>query len=157
MNKSILLLLVLITFNSNAQTKILFDATKAEMAGNADWIVDADSHNIYFSSSTHLPYASSGTTGASNPARFPSPAQAGITTSTAENFWQGGLSFWAVDCVKQGYTVETLPFNVPITYNVSSNPQDLSHYNVFVVDEPNMLFLLVKEMQLLLLCKMEVD
>jgi len=125
---------------ASAQVKILFDATKAEMAGNADWIVDADAHNIYFSSSTHLPYASSGTTGASNPSRFPSPAQAGITTSTAENFWQGGLSYWAVDCVKQGYTVESLPFNVPITYNVASNPQDLSHYNVFVVDEPNMLF-----------------
>lgn len=124
----------------NAQVKILFDATKAEMAGNADWIIDADSHNIYFSSTTHLPYASSGTTGASNPARFPSPAQSGITTSTAEDFWQGALSYWAIDCVKQGYTVESLPFNVPITYNVASNPQDLSHYNVFVVDEPNMLF-----------------
>jgi hypothetical protein len=124
----------------NAQVKILFDATKAEMAGNADWIIDADSHNIYFSSATHLPYASSGTTGASNPARFPSPAQSGITSSTAENFWQGALSYWAIDCVKQGYTVESLPFNVPITYNVASNPQDLSNYNVFVVDEPNMLF-----------------
>ena len=124
----------------NAQVKILFDATKAEMAGNADWIIDADSHNIYFSSTTHLPYASSGTTGASNPARFPSPAQSGITTSTAEDFWQGALSYWAIDCVKQGYTVESLPFNVPITYNVASNPQDLSNYNVFVVDEPNMLF-----------------
>lgn len=123
-----------------AQVKILFDATKAEMAGNADWIIDADAHNIYFSGTTHLPYASSGTTGASNPLRYPTPAQSGITASTGEDFWQGGLSYWAVDCVKQGYTVESLPFNVPITYNVASNPQDLSHYNVFVVDEPNMLF-----------------
>lgn len=124
----------------NAQVKILFDATKAEMAGNADWIIDADAHNIYFSSTTHLPYASSGTTGASNPLRYPTPAQSGITSSTTEDFWQGALSYWAVDCVKQGYTVECLPFNVPITYNVASNPQDLSNYNVFVVDEPNMLF-----------------
>lgn len=135
-----LLVALLLNFVSSAQVKILFDATKAEMAGNADWIIDADSHNIYFSSSTHLPYASSGTTGASNPSRYPTPAQSGITSSTTEDFWQGGLSYWAVDCVKQGYTVESLPFNVPITYNVASNPQDLSHYNVFVVDEPNMLF-----------------
>jgi hypothetical protein len=135
-----LLLGLLLNLTSSAQVKILFDATKAEMAGNADWIIDADSHNIYFSSSTHLPYASSGSTGASNPSRYPTPAQSGITSSTTEDFWQGGLSYWAVDCVKQGYTVESLPFNAAITYNVASNPQDLSHYNVFVVDEPNMLF-----------------
>ncbi|HOS47696.1 MAG TPA: hypothetical protein PLG57_03620, partial [Bacteroidia bacterium] len=34
---------------SYAQTKILFDASKAEAAGNADWVIDADAHNIgYF-------------------------------------------------------------------------------------------------------------
>lgn len=30
--------------------KILFDATKAESEGNADWVVDADLNNLRFSS-----------------------------------------------------------------------------------------------------------
>jgi hypothetical protein len=135
-----LLLSLICHLAGSAQVKILFDATKAEMAGSADWVIDADSHNIYFSSTTHLPYASSGTTGGSNPLRYPSPAQSGITTSTTEDFWQGALSYWAIDCAKQGYTVESLPFNAQITYGNTSNTQDLTHYNVFVVDEPNMLF-----------------
>ncbi|PWA03906.1 T9SS type A sorting domain-containing protein [Flavobacterium psychrotolerans] len=128
-----------ITFNSNAQTKILFDATKAQMAGNADWVIDADAHNIFFNSTTHLPYTSNGI-GASNPQRMPTPAQSGITASTPETYWQGSLSYWAIDCVKKGYTVESLPFNVAITYGNVNNPQDLSNYKVFVVDEPNSLF-----------------
>ena len=128
------------SFSGVAQVKILFDATKAEMAGNADWVIDADAHNIYFNSTTHLPYASSGSTGASNPQRIPTPAQSGISAATTEDYWQGGLSYWAVDCVKQGYIVESLPYNVPITYGSASNAQDLSNYKIFVVDEPNMLF-----------------
>jgi hypothetical protein len=133
------LLTIITTFYSNAQTKILFDATKAEMVSNADWIIDADTHNIFFSSTTHLPYASNGT-GASNPQRIPTPAQSGIIASTPETYWDGALSNWAVDCVKQGYVVESLPFNVAITYGNTSNPQDLSNYKVFIVDEPNSLF-----------------
>jgi hypothetical protein len=131
---------LLVSFSGITQVKILFDATKAEMAGNADWVIDADAHNIYFNSTTHLPYASSGSSGASNPQRIPTPAQSGITAATTEDYWQGALSYWAVDCVKQGYIVESLPFNVAITYGNSSNVQDLSNYNIFVVDEPNMLF-----------------
>ena len=130
----------LVSFSGVAQIKILFDATKAEMASNADWVIDADVHNIYFNSTTHLPYASSGNIGASNPQRYPTPAQTGITASTAETFWQGSLSNWAIDCVNQGYVVETLPFNAQITYGNSANVQDLSNYKVFVVDEPNMAF-----------------
>jgi len=34
---------------ANAQTKILFDATKAETAGNADWVIDVDAHNLGYS------------------------------------------------------------------------------------------------------------
>jgi len=41
------LLLIVVSFYSKAQTKILFDATKAEMVSNADWIIDADTHNIF--------------------------------------------------------------------------------------------------------------
>jgi hypothetical protein len=139
--KIVFTFLVLNSYVTIAQNKILFDATKAEMAGSADWIIDADANNIYFSSSTHIPYVSSGsTTGASNPQRIPTPAQSGITSSTAETYWNGALSAMAVDCAKQGYTVESLPFNGAITYGNSGNVQDLSNYKVFVVDEPNSAF-----------------
>ena len=41
----------LIVSYSEAQTiKVLFDASKAESAGNADWVVDANSYNIGFGS-----------------------------------------------------------------------------------------------------------
>lgn len=133
------ILLLLNSAFTFAQNKILFDATKAEMAGSADWVIDADTHNIFFSSSTHLPYAGTGT-GQSNPQRIPTPNQSGITSSTIETYWNGALSALAVDCVKQGYTVETLPFNSQITYGNAANVQDLSNYKVFVVDEPNMSF-----------------
>ncbi len=120
-----------------SQVKILFDATKAEMAGNADWVIDADLHNLGVGSSG--PYVSSSGT-KSNPQRIPTPAQSGITASTSETYWDGGLSAWAVDCAKKGYTVESLPWNSQITYGNSSNAQDLSNYKVFVIDEPNLVF-----------------
>ena len=120
---------------SLAQVKILFDATKAESAGNADWVVDANTHNIYWN-----PTAQIGSGSESNPQRVPAPAQSGITASTPETYWTGGLSNWGVDCAKQGYTVETLPVGGSITYGNSSNAQDLSNYNVFIVCEPNLLF-----------------
>ena len=45
--KKILSVFTLIVFlSTNAQIKILFDATKAEMAGNADWVIDADEFNL---------------------------------------------------------------------------------------------------------------
>lgn len=106
------------------------------MAGSADWVIDADTHNIFTSSG---PSQTGGGT-ESNPQRFPTPAQSGITSATSETFWNGALSYWAIDCVKQGYIVETLPYNGQITYGVSSNLQDLSNYKVFVVDEPNISF-----------------
>jgi len=138
---TLLLFIFCITISSFAQNKILFDATKAEMCSNADWIMDADAHNIYFNSTTHIPYVSAGsTTGASNAQRIPTPAQSGITSATSETYWEGGISAIAVDCAKQGYTVETLPYNGAITFNNSANVQDLSNYKVFVVTEPNTLF-----------------
>jgi hypothetical protein len=133
-----LLFLLLSTQILSAQRpKILFDATKAEMASNADWVIDADLHNLTVNSSSHL-MVTGGTD--SNPQRYPTPAQSGITASTAQTFWQGALSAWGVDAVKSGFDVETLPFNGKITYNDATNVQDLKNYNVFVVDEPNILF-----------------
>ncbi len=119
-----------------AQQKILFDATKAEMAGNADWVIDADQHNIGFSNGS----AVVGSGRESNPQRFPTPAQSTVTSSTPETYWEGGLSAWGIDLVKKGFEVETLSYNGKITYGNSSNPQDLSNYAVFVVDEPNIRF-----------------
>ncbi|PQJ08814.1 hypothetical protein CJD36_022435 [Flavipsychrobacter stenotrophus] len=124
---------------SNAQIKILFDASKAEMAGNADWVIDADQYNIKFSSSTGLPYLASGSN-KSNPAQIPTPSQSGISATTAETYWTGAISAWAVDCVKKGYTVESLPWDGRITYGDASNTQDLSNYKVFIADEPNIPF-----------------
>ncbi|GAB4094146.1 hypothetical protein [Flaviaesturariibacter terrae] len=121
-----------------AQTRILFDASKAESAGNADWVIDADLHN--------LDWNPTGATGsgslytASNPQQIPTPAQSGVGANTAETYWEGALSAWAVDCAKQGYVVESLPYNGQITFNNAGNPQDLSRYKVFVVDEPNIRF-----------------
>lgn len=117
----------------------LFDATKAEMAGNADWVIDADTHNLKVSAASD----GSGTPGSgseSNPQRYPTPDQSGVTSGTLETFWQGALSAWAIDLVKNGHHVETLPYNGRITWKDGTNPQDLTNYNVFVLVEPNILF-----------------
>src|SRR6476620_624345 len=103
--------------NTVTPKKFLFDATKAETAGNADWVLDADAA----------------------PQRFPTPAQSNITASTSESFWRGGLSAWGVSLAKLGHTVETLPSGTAITYG-GTGAQDLKNYDVFVVDEPNTRF-----------------
>ena len=114
-----ILLLLAISSSSFAQIKILFDATKAETVGNADWVIDEDN---------------------GTPQRIPTPAQSQITAATPETFWTGALSYWGIDCVNKGYTVETLPSNGKITYGTLTNAQDLSNYKAFVVDEPNIIF-----------------
>jgi hypothetical protein len=42
-----------------------------------------------------------------------------------------------VDLVKKGFHVESLPVGARISYGDGTNAQDLSHYNVFVMPEPN--------------------
>ena len=131
-------IILIVIQRSHAQTvHVLFDATKAEMAGNADWVVDYDQSTLGVGSSG--PYLT--TSGhQSNPQRIPTPPQSGITSSTAETYWSGGLSAWGVDCAKKGYIVETLPWDGQITYGNSSNVQDLSNYKVYIIDEPNLVF-----------------
>jgi hypothetical protein len=134
----ILSLVLFVQSISRAQTSpaILFDNRKAETAGNADWIIDADVHNLNFPASGAI-----GTTGTeSNAQRIPLPAQSGITATTPETYWNGALSALAVDMVKKGYRVESLPYNVALTYGNSGNAQDLSNYSVYVVCEPNIIF-----------------
>ena len=103
------------TFVSKTPKKFLFDASKGETAGNADWILDWDK----------------------SPQRFPTPTH--ITASTPENYWNGALSAWGIALVKLGHTVESLPSSGSITYG-ENNEQDLKNYGVFVVDEPNIKF-----------------
>ena len=126
---------------SNAQVKILFDATKAESAANADWVIDADKHDLGFSNGP----AVLGSGNESDPQRFPTPDQSTVTSSTLETYWEGSLSAWGIDMVKKGYEVETLPYNVAITYGNTSNVQDLSNYNVFIIDEPNIKFTIAED------------
>ncbi len=86
--------------------KILFDYTKDETAGNADWIIDRD-----------FP--------------FPEPQ-----FPLDEKSWDGAISAFAVSIVRElNDTVFTL-HGYPITYNDSTNPYDLSNFDVFVIPEP---------------------
>lgn len=135
--KIIRLALLFISVTGFAQTKILFDASKAQMCSNADWVIDADVFNLGLGTGGIM---EAGQSNEANPGRYPTPAQSGITQSTAETYWDGALSAWAVDLVKLGYEVETLPYTGSITYGNSSNAQDLSHYKVFISDEPNIRF-----------------
>ncbi len=133
------LFLFLLAFSVGLQAqsiKILFDATKAETAGNADWVIDADQHNLGYSNGP----AVVGQGNESNAQIVPTPAQTGINQSTPETFWKGALSSWGIDLVKKGYSVETLPYNGTISYGNSGNAQDLSNYKVFIVCEPNIVF-----------------
>jgi len=113
--------------------KFLFDASKRENAGNADWQIDADG-------TESVPTYTGGTTVETKAQRFPTPSYTGITSSTPETYWKGGMSAWAVELVKRGNLVESLPNGTAITYGNTSNAQDLSNYDVFVVVEPNRLF-----------------
>ncbi len=108
--------------------KFLFDATKAETAGNADWVIDEDN---------------------SIPQRIPTPLQNTITVSTPETYWTGAISAWGIALVKKGHSVETLPSTGTITYGNAANPQDLSNYHVFVVNEPNIRFTAAEKVALL--------
>jgi hypothetical protein len=93
--------------------QVLFDNTSAETAGNADWII---------STSQPDPLGQN-----------PNP--------TSETSWTGAISAWGVALQRTGdYSLSTLPSTGRITYGDSSNAQDLSHYNEFVLPEPNILF-----------------
>ena len=129
--------LLLFPKSVSATPTLLFDATKAESAGNADWVIDADVHNVSYSTGPAV-IGSGGTE--SNPQQIPTPAASGITASTSETYWTGALSSWGVSLVKKGDGVQTLPIGGSITYGNSGNAQDLSHYSAYVLDEPSISF-----------------
>jgi hypothetical protein len=113
--------------------KFLFDASHYENAGSADWQIDADG-------TENVPLYTGGTTVETKAQRTPTPSYTGITSSTSETYWKGAISSWGVALVKKGHLVESLPSGSSITYGNTSNAQDLSNYDVFVVMEPNRLF-----------------
>src|SRR6185437_2804409 len=91
--------------------KVLFDNTKAETAGNADWVI---------STSQPDPLAQN-----ANP--------------TSETSWTGAISAWGVALQKTGrYSLKTLPSGSAISYGTSAT-LDLKNFNAFVLPEPNIL------------------
>ncbi len=103
-----ILFIALLTQTVFATYHVLFDNTKHETAANADWIID-DNQPI------------------------PSPAN-----PSNEKDWQGALSSWAFELFHTGnFDVKTLTSQYGITYGDSSNPYDLSNFDVFIVCEPN--------------------
>lgn len=104
--------------------KFLFDASQGETAGNADWVIDEDNNT---------------------PQRIPTPLQSTVTSTTSVSYWTGALSSWGLALAKKGHTVETLPLNGLITYGSATNLQDLKNYDVFVIDEPNIVFTLAEK------------
>jgi hypothetical protein len=92
--------------------RVLFDNTKAETAGNADWII-----------------------GTSQPDPLGQNAN-----PTSETSWTGALSAWGVALQRTGqYSLKTLPTGNTITYG-GTGALDLKNFDEFVIPEPNVLF-----------------
>ncbi|MEU7028207.1 hydrolase [Streptomyces sp. NPDC046275] len=89
--------------------RVLFDNSKAETAGNADWIIG---------------------TGQPDPlTQNPAP--------TAETDWTGAISAWGVALHRTGrYALKTLPSGGTITYGTTA-ATDLQNFDTFVLPEPN--------------------
>ncbi|MFD3929844.1 hydrolase [Streptomyces sp. NPDC058614] len=91
--------------------RILFDNSKAETAGNADWIIGTSQ---------------------------PDPLGQDSTPS-AETDWTGAISAWGVALQKTGnYSLKTLPSGGTITYGTTA-ATDLQNFDTFVLPEPNVL------------------
>jgi hypothetical protein len=89
--------------------RVLFDDTKAETAGNADWII--------------------GTAMPDPTAQNPNPA--------TETSWTGALSAWGVALQHTGqYSLRTLPPGNTITFG-GGGTLDLANFDEFVMPEPN--------------------
>ncbi len=131
-------------FVSAEPIRLLFDARHGQTAGAADWIVDADSSELYWDTFRCQPG-----TYHHSAQRVPTPAQELIALDTPETIWDGGISAWGVALVKDSlrpergrdWRIEQYPWDAPhFTYADPSNPQDLSGYDVLILVEPNVLF-----------------
>ncbi len=127
-----------------AAQRVLFDARHGQTAGNADWIVDADS-----SLQEWLNFRCVSRSFHHSGQRFPTPPQATLGPDSPETVWDGGISGWAVDLVKDAlrpergrdWTIEQYAWDAPeFTFGDATNPQDLANYDVLILCEPNVLF-----------------
>ncbi|GAA1411493.1 hypothetical protein GCM10009639_63170 [Kitasatospora putterlickiae] len=92
--------------------RVLFDNSKAETAGNADWIISTAQ---------------------------PDPL-AQNAHPTADKDWTGALSSWGVALQQTGeYSLKTLPPGGAFTFG-TANPLDLANFDTVVIDEPNIKF-----------------
>lgn len=97
------------TAATTTQHRVLFDDTKAETAGNADWII---------STSQPDPLAQN-------------------ASPQSETDWTGAISSWGVALQKTGqYSLKTLPSGSTITYG-TGGALDLANFDEFVLPEPN--------------------
>src|SRR5256885_4057375 len=94
---------------ATAVHRVLFDNSKAETAGNADWIL-----------STAQPDPT---------AQNPGPS--------TESSWTGAISAWGVRLQRTGqYSLRTLPPGNTISYG-GGGALDLANFDEFVMPEPN--------------------
>ncbi|MCX3058281.1 Ig domain-containing protein [Streptomyces sp. GXMU-J5] len=94
---------------TTATHHVLFDDSKAETSGNSDWIISTS---------------------------MPDPLQQNANPQS-ETDWTGAISAWGVSLQKAGgYSLDTLPPGNSITYGDTSNALDLSHFDEFVLPEP---------------------
>ncbi|MGW4807029.1 hydrolase [Kitasatospora sp. NPDC004272] len=92
-----------------APKRVLFDNSKGETAGNADWIISTSQ---------------------------PDPLTQNANPST-ETSWTGAISAWGVALQKTGnYSLKTLPAGNTITYG-TGGALDLANFDEFVLPEPN--------------------
>jgi len=124
--------------------RVLFDASHGQTAGNADWIIDADT-----SDQVWLNYKCQHTDNHHSAQRLPTPPQETLTLDSPETVWDGGISAWAVDLAKDAldpgrdrdWQIEQYPWDAPeMTFGDPINPQDLGNYDVLILCEPNVLF-----------------
>lgn len=99
-----------VSSTASAVHRVLFDDSKAETAGNSDWIISTSK---------------------------PDPLQENPAPRT-ETDWTGAISSWGVALQKTGqYSLDTVPPGGTITYGNTGNALDLSHFDAFVLPEPN--------------------
>ncbi|MDH6123952.1 hydrolase [Kitasatospora sp. GP82] len=92
--------------------RVLFDNSKAETAGNADWIISTSQ---------------------------PDPLKQNANPTT-EKSWTGAISSWGVALQKTGaYSLKTLPAGSTISYGTGA-ALDLANFDTFVIPEPNIRF-----------------
>ncbi|MFE1383390.1 hydrolase [Streptomyces sp. NPDC058740] len=97
------------TGTATTPLRVLFDNSKAETAGNADWIIGTGQ---------------------------PDPLTQNASPSV-ETDWTGAISAWGVALQRTGrYSLRTLPSGGTITYGTTA-ATDLQNFDTFVLPEPN--------------------